>query len=103
MVETLSISRTCQEVISLNKERGEDCHCIIIAVTVVLHRQKKAGQRLSRPMSAPAISSLPGNRLSYHQAGADRKTGEKDVFRVEHNHRLIRHARAHGEPCQTFI
>ena len=46
----------------------------------VIHRQKKEGQRPSRPMTAPAMSSL-----SYNQAGSGRKTGEKDVLRVGHN------------------
>lgn len=55
------------------------------ALIAVLHRQKKAGQRPSRPTSAPAMSSIPGNRLSYDKAGADKKAGEKDVIRVGHN------------------
>ena len=55
------------------------------ALIAVIHRQKKEGQRPSRPMTAPAMSSIPGHRLSYNQAGANRKAGEKDVLRVGHN------------------
>ena len=50
----------------------------------VIHRQKKEGQSPSRPMTAPAMSSTR-HWLSYNQAGADRKTGEKEVLRVGHN------------------
>ena len=54
------------------------------ALITVLHRQKKAGQPPSRPMSAPAMSAISGNRLSYGQAGSGR-TGEKKVIKVGHN------------------
>ena len=55
------------------------------ALIAVIHQQKKEGQRPSRPMTAPAMSSIPGHRLSYNQTGADGKAGEKDVLRVGHN------------------
>lgn len=58
------------------------------ALISVLHRQKKADQRRSRPMSAPAMSVISDNRLSYDQAGA-RRAGEKEVLRVGGNKELM--------------